>query len=129
MPRGFAAGKKDAKKELRLFRDACREMEAEWRSKAAAAKDASAAAIMKAHLAMISDPGFRERIAGLISKKKMAAGTAIAKTTARFTRTLRRSSSAYLRERAGDLEDIANQLVEKLYGRPSSASPRPVKAR
>ena len=74
---------------------------------------------------MIADPGFRERIAGLISGKKMAAGTAIAKTTAAFTRTLRCSASAYLRERAGDLDDIADRLYDKLYGRPSPISPLP----
>lgn len=124
-PRGFAAGKKDTEKELRLFLDACREAEAEWRSQAAAAKNASASAIMKAHLAMISDPGFRDRIAGLISGKKMAAGTAISKTTATFTRNLRCSASAYLRERAGDLDDIADRLYEKLYRRPTPGSPRP----
>ena len=125
VPLGFASGKKDAKKELRLFQDACRELEAEWRGKAAAAKSATAAAIMKAHLAIVSDPGFRERITGLISKNKMAAGAAIAKTTAHFTRTLRHSSSAYLRERAGDLEDIAAQLGKKLYGHLATGPPHP----
>ncbi|HUU06536.1 MAG TPA: phosphoenolpyruvate--protein phosphotransferase [Patescibacteria group bacterium] len=124
VPLGFASGKKDAKKELRLFQDACREMEAELRSQAAAAKNATAAAIMKAHLAMISDPGFRKRISGLISKKKTTAAEAIAKTTATFSRTLRSSPSAYLRERAGDLEDIADRLYEKLYGQSTPYSPR-----
>ncbi|TFG78586.1 MAG: phosphoenolpyruvate--protein phosphotransferase [Chrysiogenales bacterium] len=122
---GFASGKKDAKKELRLFQDACREVEAELRSQAAAAKNATAAAIMKAHLAIVSDPGFRERIIGLISRNKMPAGAAIAKTTLVFCGILRRSASAYLRERAGDLEDIAARLGEKLYGHLAPGSPHP----
>ncbi|MCJ7523683.1 MAG: phosphoenolpyruvate--protein phosphotransferase [Candidatus Aminicenantes bacterium] len=113
---GFASGKKDAKNELRLFQDACREVEAELRSQAATAKNATAAAIMKAHLAMISDPGFRERINDLIAKRKKSAGQALGETTAHYTRILQKSHSVYLRERVGDLQDLAAQLGERLYG-------------
>ena len=123
LPRRFAAGRGNLKKELLLFQNACRELESDLRKKAASLQDANAAGIMRAHLGIISDPGFRKRISDLIVKKKLSAGQAIAQTAAHFARTLRRSQSAYLRERVDDLQDLALQLGEKLYGR-SAARPR-----
>jgi phosphoenolpyruvate-protein phosphotransferase len=117
LPRRFAAGRSNAKKELLLFQNACRKLEADLRKKAASLQDANAAGIMKAHLAIITDPGFQGRICELIAKKKMPAGQAIVGTAEHFARTLRRSQSAYLRERVDDLHDLALQLGEKLYGR------------
>lgn len=124
--RRFAAGKRDVKTELRLFRQACRELESDLQKKAATLQDANAAGIMRAHLALIGDPGFRERISAAIVKKHKPAGVAIAQATDHFARILRRSPSAYLRERADDLQDLARQLAEKLYGRPAARPRRPV---
>jgi len=123
LPKRFAAGEKDGKKELQLFEKACLEVETELKTTAAGARERNAAAILNAHLAMVADPGYRARIAGLIVKKKMPAGAAIEKVTALFARTMQRSSSVYLRERADDLKDIAARLGEKLYGRSSLPPP------
>ncbi len=117
LPRRCAAGKRDAKKELRLFRDACRDVESDLQKKATALKERNAVGIIKAHLAILADPGFRERIADLIAKRKKPAGQAIGETTAHFAGVLQNSRSAYLQERVSDLEDLASQLGEKLYGR------------
>jgi phosphoenolpyruvate-protein phosphotransferase len=122
LPRRFAAGKGDPKKELLLFQNACREVESDLRKKAASLQDANAASIMKAHLAIITDPGFQGRICELIAKKKMSAGRAIQTTTAHFSRTLRKSQSVYLQERVSDLEDLAAQLGNKLVGRQDARS-------
>jgi fructose-specific PTS system IIA-like component len=117
LPKRFAAvGAKNAKKELQLFEKACLEVEDELKTATAAIKERNAAAILNAHLAILADPGFRGRIAGLIAKKKLPAGAAIEKVVALYARSLQRSASAYLRERAIDLEDIAARLGEKLYG-------------
>jgi phosphoenolpyruvate-protein phosphotransferase len=124
LPLRFAAGKGNAKKELLLFQKACREVESDLHEKAAAIKDRNAAGILKAHLAILNDPGFRERIGSLIIKRKKAAGAAIHETAARFARILQRSRSVYLQERVGDLEDLAAQLGEKLYGRRGPRSRR-----
>ena len=123
LPRRFAAERVNAKKELLLFQNVCRELESDLRKKAASLQDANAAGIMRAHLGIISDPGFQEGASDLIVKKKFPAGQAIAQTTAHFARTLRRSQSAYLRERVDDLQDLAMQLGEKLNGR-SATRPR-----
>jgi fructose-specific PTS system IIA-like component len=123
LPRRFTVGRGNAKKELLLFQNACRELESDLRKKASSLPDANAAGIMRAHLGIISDPGFRERISDLIVKKKLPAGQAIAQTTAHYARVLRRAQSVYVRERVDDLQDLAVQLGEKLYG-PSAAHPR-----
>jgi phosphoenolpyruvate-protein phosphotransferase len=115
LPRRFAAGEANAKKELRLFRAACREVAADLRRNAAAARDRNAAGILRAHLAMVSDPGFQERIAKWI-RGRNPAGQAIGKAVARLRRDLLGSRSAVLRERTADLDDLAARLVRKLYG-------------
>jgi multiphosphoryl transfer protein len=145
-PRRFAAGNKNVKKELRLFRAACGEVAAELRRNAAAARDRNASGILRAHLAMVSDPGFQERIARLIrgrpagrqgrrplggladSKNRrplggLPAGQAIRQAIVELSRDLRSSCSAYLRERTADLDDLAAQLLNKLYGPDAAAAP------
>jgi len=123
--RGFAAGGRDPRKELAHFQKAAGELQAELGRKAGEAREPSAAGILKAHLAIVSDPGFAGSIAGLIARKKIPAGAAIEETAARFARVLKRSRSVYLRERASDLEDISARLQEKLYGRPSATASLP----
>lgn len=123
-PRRFAAGKKDPKKELLLFKKACLELESDLQEKATAGMDPNAAGILTAHLAILADPGFRERISDGISKRKKSAGQAIAEATAHYARILEKSPSVYLQERVVDLEDLAFQLAEKLYGLlPAKARP------
>ncbi len=116
LPERPVAGIRDAKKELELFRRACRRLEAELRDEIAPLRDAIAAGILKAHLEIVRDPGFREMIAALIADKKRPAGRAIREAAAHFAGILRRAPSAYLQERAGDIEDIAARLGEKLAG-------------
>jgi phosphoenolpyruvate-protein phosphotransferase len=145
LPRRFAAGEKNAKKELRLFRSACREVAADLRRDAAAARDRNASGILRAHLAMVSDPGFQEPIArwirgrnlaglqgrrplgGLPSKRRplggLPAGQAIGRAVARLRRDLLGSRSAVLRERTADLDDLAARLLEKLYGAAAARTP------
>jgi phosphoenolpyruvate-protein phosphotransferase len=123
LPRRFAAGKKNIEKELELFREACREAAADLRRSAAAARDRNAAGILRAHLAIVNDPGFQKRIAELIRSKKMPAGTAIGQAIARLGEDLRNSRSAYLRERTDDLDDLAARLVQKLYGAAATQAP------
>ncbi|MBN2345926.1 MAG: phosphoenolpyruvate--protein phosphotransferase [Candidatus Aminicenantes bacterium] len=116
LPKNYAAGRKDAAEERRLFRSALEKAQGELRLQAAGAPDGVAAAVMKAHLSILCDPGFGRQVEDLITGENLAAGKAIARTAAAFSGALRRSPSAYMRERAGDLEDIAAQLGEKLFG-------------
>lgn len=124
-PKRFAAGVRDAAQELELFRRAVAEVEAALADQAARAAG-PIAAIFKAQQAMAADPGFAGRVAGLIAKKRLSSGAAIEQAAGHYAGMLRRSSSAYLRERANDVHDIAAQLAEKLYGAASRpAAPPP----
>ena len=126
-PQRFAAAAKaDPKKELR----ACsRRPAANWnrnlREKSGRRPaDPNAAGILRAHLAVVVDANFQGRISALIKKNKMTAGRAISRTVARLTPTLQGLSSPYLRERAGDIHDLAGQLAEKLYPTPTAGTVR-----
>ncbi len=123
-PKRFAAGKRDAAREQELFRRAVAEVEAGLADLAARASG-PAAAIFKAQQAIAADPGFTGRVAGLIAKKRLSSGAAIEQAAGHYAGMLRRSSSAYLRERAGDVRDIAAQLAERLYGAAPAARPAP----
>ena len=120
-PKRFAAGKRDAAQELELFRRAAAGVEAGLAELAARASG-PAAAIFRAQQAIAADPGFTGRVAVLIAKKGFSSGAAIERAAGHYAGLLRRSSSAYLRERAGDVYDIAAQLAEKLYGAVSRAA-------
>ena len=73
-------------------------------------------AILKAQLAILSDPKFHGTIGRLITARKLSAGAAITRAAAALAATLQRSPSAYLRERAGDIREIAARLGELVYG-------------
>ncbi|MCA1643265.1 MAG: HPr family phosphocarrier protein [Acidobacteria bacterium] len=72
-------------------------------------------AILKAHLAMLEDVSFAAKVEELIAGGG-AAGRAVAEAGEFFTAVLRRSESAYIRERAADMEDICLQLLEEVCG-------------
>jgi phosphoenolpyruvate-protein phosphotransferase len=122
LPTRFAAGRKEAKLERRLFQEALVKAQEEWRRLAAAPGSAVGSAILKAQLAILSDPKFHGAIDRLISKRKLSAGVAISRTAASLAGELQRSPSAYLRERAGDIREIAARLGELVYGGAADAA-------
>jgi phosphoenolpyruvate-protein phosphotransferase len=124
LPRRFAAGKKDPRLERRLFRAALEKTRDGLRQQAEQAADPVGAGILKAQLAILCDPRFWRRIERLISRDRMPAGAAVKKAAAAFAAVLRRAPSAYLQERAGDLDDIAALLGEHLYGSAEPAAAR-----
>ncbi len=116
LPTRFAAGRKEPKLERRLFQEALAKAQEEWRRLAAAPGSAVGSAILKAQLAILSDPKFHGAIDRLIATRKLSAGAAITRTAAALAAELQRSPSAYLRERAGDIREIAARLGELVYG-------------
>lgn len=123
LPSRFAAGKKDARLERRLFEEACRRVEAGLAELADKSGATEGAAVLKAQMAILADPGFCGQIADGIANGRLSAGAAIKRTVGRYAAILRRSTSAYLRERAADLNDIASLLAEQLYGQGEGKAP------
>ena len=122
LPTRFAAGRKDPQLERRLFQEALAKAQEEWRRLAAAPGSAVGSAILKAQLAIMSDRKFHGAIERLIAARKLSAGAAISRTAAALAGELQRSSSAYLRERAGDIREIAARIGEILYHGAAEAS-------
>jgi len=88
------------------------------------ARNASEAAVLKAHVSLIHDPAFLEKVAALIVTDKRTAAQAILGASGFFIATLQASQSAYLRERVLDIQDICTQLLEALCGKCGSTTPQ-----
>lgn len=72
-------------------------------------------AILEAHLAMLADVSLTNQIFERIGQGKPA-GTAILEAVEFFTALLRRSESPYIQERADDLHEICNRILNEIYG-------------
>ncbi len=71
--------------------------------------------IFKAHLALATDVALRDQLRAAV-QTGCSAGQAILKASEYFTATLAGAASAYVRERALDVQDICLQLLEQVYG-------------
>ncbi|MDT7605299.1 MAG: multiphosphoryl transfer protein [Acidobacteriota bacterium] len=77
---------------------------------------ATEAAILKAHLAMLTDVSLADKLSELIAQGRTSA-QAVVEACEFFVAVLRQTESAYIRERAADVQDICLQLLEEIYGR------------
>ncbi len=85
-------------------------------------------AILRAHLSILGDVGLTQRALGSIETGRSAL-QAVAEASAFFAARMREAGSAYVRERAIDVEDIALELCEELVGaRLEAAQPELVEA-
>ena len=79
----------------------------------ARAKSKTESAILNAHLAILRDVSLTGQVHENISRGD-AAEQAVVHAAERFRDVLRASTSAYIRERAMDLQDVARRLLEEL---------------
>lgn len=86
-----------------------------------AAKSKTESGILKAHRAILQDPEFTARADELIGKGE-SAEAAVQQTASEFRALLSESASAYIRERALDVQDVATRLLEHLAGPVAVAS-------
>lgn len=73
------------------------------------------AAILKAHLSIVSDVSLAEKSAEQIAQGRSAAQAVLAAGQFFFAQ-LRSAETQYIRERAVDMQDICLQLMEQIYG-------------
>ena len=109
LPAGSQAQERD--KVRRAVAAVCAALEA----KLAARPTPVAAGILSAHLSIASDVALAERILQSVTRGQ-SAGQAILAAAAFFTSRLTAAETLYVRERAIDVEDIALQLLEQIYG-------------
>ncbi len=69
--------------------------------------------LLRAHLGIVDDPALRERLEQGIRSGK-AAPCAVVEASAHFMARLGSSASAYIRERAADVEDICRRILGNL---------------
>ncbi len=72
--------------------------------------------IVNAHLSIVEDVEFKNRMLDIIRDNGSSAGIAVVSVAEQFSVTLQQSGSAYLRERVLDIKDIARQLIIAMYG-------------
>ncbi|HRD01717.1 MAG TPA: phosphoenolpyruvate--protein phosphotransferase [Candidatus Saccharicenans sp.] len=70
--------------------------------------------ILQAHLSIITDPAFIERVMTLIEKDRCQASQAIYRAAEEFSHQLLEAKSQYLRERAADIQDVTGRLLEQM---------------
>ncbi len=73
------------------------------------------AAILKAHLAILGDVTLHREIAQRIDYGRSAA-RAVVEAGEHFSALLQRAESAYIRERAVDVQELCGELLEEIYG-------------
>ena len=74
------------------------------------------AQIFDAQLAMLQDPGIKEKTEALVGDKLYSAERAYAQTLAELKASFGNIENAYLRERVHDIDDIENQVLMRLAG-------------
>lgn len=70
--------------------------------------------VLTAHLAMLADPGLRERLTAAVRDRLVDAPTAVQRVLTEQADTLRASDSARIAERATDVDDLRLRLLTAL---------------
>jgi multiphosphoryl transfer protein len=71
--------------------------------------------VLKAHLAIVEDVLFSEKIAESIRNGR-SAGQAVLDSAQYFSALMQRSDSVYIRDRAVDIQEISLRLLHEIYG-------------
>ena len=83
---------------------------------AAALAHGTEAEVLKAHLSLLKDVSLADAVAKFLRERGGTAAGAILAVINEFGERLRQSESAYLRERALDLQDTGANLLTEIYG-------------
>src|SRR5258708_10328910 len=77
------------------------------------AQDAS---IFDAHLLVLEDPTLIEEVSRIITEEKVTAEYAFQKVADKYAKTLSAIDDEYLRERAADMRDVTERILNNLTG-------------
>jgi phosphoenolpyruvate-protein phosphotransferase (PTS system enzyme I) len=106
---------------LERARDRSREQLHQMRSRMAALRGAELAAIFDAQLLMLDDPMLVSRAAALVREERVNAEWAVQSAVDELGKVFNELADPYLRERKGDLHDIAGRLRMNLRDEKGSA--------
>jgi len=106
---------------LERARDRSREQLQQMRSRIASLRGAELAAIFDAQLLMLDDPMLVSRATGLVREERVNAEWAVQRAVDELGDVFNELADPYLRERKGDLHDIAGRLRMNLRDEKGSA--------
>lgn len=116
LPRDLSAEKsEDPQKEHRRIERALAVVRERVKAMLARSMSPAEAGVLKAHLAILDDVTFTEKIAAFVAQGRTA-GQALSETGQFFSSLLQRSESAYIRDRAVDIQEICLRLLEEIRG-------------
>lgn len=90
----------------------------EIQRKVSEAMGAEEASIFEAHLLVLEDRTLIDEVVRLILERKVNAEHAFHEVAERYANSLARTEDDYLRERASDMRDVTNRVLNNLLGRP-----------
>ena len=112
--------------EVQRFDRAVEKVQAEIAELLRAGASKTSSAILQVHRSIATDPVLSERVKAGITTRKQSAEDALASVSGDYAQTLNGADSPYLRERAFDVQDVAERILCALSGatgEPRSASP------
>lgn len=74
------------------------------------------ARIFEAHLLILDDPAFLEKVYGKIKGERLNAEAAVAEAVEEFVATFEAMKDEYMRARAADIQDVGKRLLRNLLG-------------
>ncbi|MEL7657152.1 MAG: phosphoenolpyruvate-utilizing N-terminal domain-containing protein, partial [Bacillota bacterium] len=101
----FEASKSKAQTQIEMLRQHALEQVGEEESE-----------IFEAHLMMLDDPMYLDAIRGKITNDRFAAEKAVLATRDELTAMFSQIDNEYIRERAKDIEDVSNRLLDIILG-------------
>jgi phosphoenolpyruvate-protein phosphotransferase len=107
--------------ERRAFADAVLAVRQSIDAQAKGATNKQEAEVLAAHAALADDVALAERVEAEIAAGRTAAQAVLAAGD-HYAAQLQASPSAYLRERAADVQDVAGQLLSAILGEPAAAT-------
>ncbi|MBK7405085.1 MAG: phosphoenolpyruvate--protein phosphotransferase [Phycisphaerales bacterium] len=116
-----AATPADAGEELRAARRAVDAVRADLTERSRGAGDATERALLAAHAEIANDPALWDALTAAI-RGNATAPQAVLAAAEQLAATLRGAATAYVRERALDVQDIAMQLLDRLLPESSNAT-------
>ena len=103
--------------EIELFRQSLEQTRNEIKDLQSTLRDSldeREAAIFDAHLLIVDDRMLSTEVISLIQKKLLSARTAFKQTIERYISAMSSMPDQYLRERAADIQDVANRILAHL---------------
>jgi len=115
-------GEPQAETELRALQGAIAALEARLQEELHLASHSAPRSVLEVHRALLEDPGWRSGIEAAIREEHLGAAAAIEAATQSAGAALGRSEHVAIRERALDLQDVADRLLRELCGEAPEAS-------